>query len=336
DLAGRAVTLPAAVRRTVALGPGALRLLVYLQAADTVVGIEAMERNMARDPWLRPYAWVLNDAFLALPVVGAGGPGKLPDLEQVIACRPDVVIAVSLDPAQAGALQARTGVPVVCLSYGALGVWREEARASLALLGEILGRPERARVLNAYVDALRRTLEAGTRAARADAPSAYFGGISFKGAHGLTSTEAGYLPAVMANARNVADGLNRTGHLFVDREQILVWNPDVLFVDISCRASLEADYREHPGFYRLLAAVRNGRVYTLLPYNYYNTNIELALLNACCIARRLYPDAFGDLDLKRKAAEIFEVFLERQPGGAPPACGRVVFPENGPIQWEAP
>lgn len=337
DMNGRDVAVPAEIRRLVAIGPGALRLVVYLGATERVVGIEDMERRMVRDPWVRPYASTLDERFFSLPVVGPGGPGKLPDFERIMMCRPDVMVAVSVDPAQVENMQAKTGVPVVCLSYGALGEWREEAQKSLSLLGDILGRRERAEQVNAYIADLQKDLTARTLLDnRSDAPSVYFGGISFKGAHGLTSTQGGYPPGRMVKARNTVDALGKTGHLFVDQEQILVWNPDVIFVDMASQTILSRDVEQRRGFYRLLRAVRAGNVYSLLPYNYYNTNIELALLNACFIGKTLYPERFKDVDLSAKAAEIFEVFLDARIDAGPPAYRPLAFPESGPIRWGTP
>jgi iron complex transport system substrate-binding protein len=334
DLSGRKVALPRKVERLIALGPGALRFVVYLGAVNTVVGIEEMEKRMVKDPYVRPYAHILDEAFFRLPVVGPGGPGKLPDFESVLLCRPDAIITVTMDTAQANNLQSKTGVPVVCLSYGELGAWRKEAQQSLTLLADILGREQRAKELNAYIARLQRELYDRTGALGAnDLRAAYFGGISFKGAHGLTSTESGYPPAEMVKAVNLANGLGKQGHLFVDREQILVWNPDVIFVDIGSKTILERDFNEHRDFYRLLKATRNRKVFSLLPYNYYNTNIELALLNACFIGKCLYPDQFKDLDIRAKAREIFGEFLGTRVDASITAYSSITFPEQGPVQW---
>lgn len=332
DLAGRTVNLPRQVNRIVALGPGSLRLLVYLGVAHRIVGIEDFEKRMTRDPYVRPYASTLTEKFLHLPVVGTGGPGALPDPEKLLLCHPDVIIAVGLDPALLTTIQDKTGVPAVYLSYGKLGAWRAEAQRSLALLGDIVGKRKRAARLNDYVASLQKDLTARTAGVR-NRPSAYFGGISYKGAHGLTSTEGGYPPGRMAGARNVADSLGKTGQFFVDREKILAWNPDFIFVDAGSRMILNRDFNKRRGFYRLLQAARTGRILSLLPYNFYNTNIELALLNAYFIGKSLYPERFKDIDLEAKSREIMTTFL-----GAPlrrtiPAYHRVRFPERGPIQW---
>ncbi len=334
DLAGRKSAVPEQVERLVALGPGALRLVAYLGATDRIVGIEDFEKRMARDLYVRPYAAALDDEFLTRPVVGPGGPGALPDLERLLMCRPDLVVAVGIAPAQLDNIQAKTGVPALYLSYGGLGVWREEAQRSLSLLGEVLGMEERAAAVNAYVASLERDLRKRTADIDAESkPSAYFGGISHKGSHGLTSTEAGYPPARMAGARNLADGLGRDGHFFVDKEQILVWDPDFIFVDAASRLILDRDFEANRDFYRLLAAAQSGRVRSLLPYNYYNTNMELALLNAYFVGKSLYPDRFADVSMEDKAGEIMQTFLDIRPDRDPPAYRALRFPQTGPVEW---
>ncbi|MBS3734907.1 MAG: iron ABC transporter substrate-binding protein [Phycisphaerae bacterium] len=334
DLAGREVSVPDGVDRLIALGPGSLRLVAYLGATDRIVGIEDLEKRMAREVYVRPYASTLDEQFLDLPVVGTGGPGVLPDAEKVLMCRPDLIVAVSIAPGQLDTLQAKTGVPAIYLSYGELGVWRAEARRSLALLGEVLGRSERAAELNDYITSVTEDLKQRTAGiAEKDRPAVYFGGISYKGAHGLTSTEAGYLPGRLAGARNLADELGTSGHVFVDTEQILVWDPDVVFVDVGSRLILDRDFEQNRGFYRLLTAARSGRMFSLLPYNYYNTNIELALLNAYFVGKCLYPERFGDVDMAAKAGEIMEAFLGVRPEGEIPAYRTLRFPETGPVGW---
>jgi len=335
DLAGRRVVVPAKVKRLVALGPGALRLVAYLGATDRVVGIEDIERRMARDTFVRPYAVTLGKEFLKLPVVGTGGPGALPDPEKLIMCRPDLIVAVAFDSSQLNNVQGRTGVPAVYLSYGELGVWREEARKSLSLLGELLDRRERAAALNAYVTSLEGDLRRRTAGIPAGKrPAAYFGGISYKGSHGIESTQAGYPPGCLAGARNVADSLGKKGHFFVDREQLLVWNPDFVFVDAGSRLILERDFEKNRKFYRLLGAAGEGKAFSLLPYNYYNTNMELALINAWFIGKTLYPGRFADIVMEQKSGEIMERFLGVRPDRETPACRRLRFPETGPVSWK--
>jgi len=334
DLAGRKVAVPYEVNRLVALGPGALRLVAYLGLTNRIVGIEDLEKRMESNLYVRPYASTLGKEFMDLPVVGTGGAGALPNLEKILMCRPDLIVAVSVDPAQLDNIQAKTGVPAIYLSYGALGVWREEARHSLSLLGEVLGGKKRATAINEYVSSLEDDLKKRTADLdEKNKPSTYFGGISYKGAQGLTSTEAGYTPARWAGVRNLANGLGKDGHFFVDKDQILVWNPDFIFVDIGSRLLLDQDFAENRDFYRMLKAARTGRTFSLLPYNYYNTNIELALLNAYFIGKSLYPSRFADVNMENKAGEVLETFLGVRSDKELPAFRTLRFPETGPIEW---
>ena len=84
DMAGRQVALAAVPERIVCLGPGALRLIVYLEATDTVVGVEDLEK---RHPSGRPYR-IAHPELVNLPRCGPGGPvaiNKKPDLEALLA-----------------------------------------------------------------------------------------------------------------------------------------------------------------------------------------------------------------------------------------------------------
>jgi len=309
DMAGRPVRVPASVNRIVAIGPGALRLVVYLDAFDRVVGVEEAEKG--RFPLAaRPYGLAVRERIMALPSVGEGGAGRNPDPERVLALRPDLIVGIGLDPAQVSALESKAGIPVLVLDYGEIGVFREEALKSIALLGRVTGREKRAGEILRFIQACQTDL--GRRTAGIEIPGkrrAYVGGIGHKGRHGLLSTEAGFLPLALAGARNVADETGREGHLFIDREQILAWSPEVIFIDANGLDLVAADYASRPAFYEALDAVRQGRVYSLYPYNFYGTNIEIALADAYFIGKILYPGAFRDVDPVKKAKEIVRFFV---------------------------
>jgi len=58
-----------------------------------------------------------------------------------------------------------------------------------------------------------------------------------------------------------------------------------------------------------LSALKEGRIYGVLPYNYYSTNYETILADAYFIGKTLYPDRFADIDPERKADEIYTFFV---------------------------
>jgi iron complex transport system substrate-binding protein len=203
----------------------------------------------------------------------------------------------------------KTGVPVVALSYGGTGILSDDrVLRSLSLLGRILGEEKRARDLTTYITGIREDLSRRTRGISRRNPTVYAGCIAYKGIHGITSTDADFFPLDALGAVNVARKLRKGGHLFIDREQILVWDPDVILIDVAGMALLRKDYAEHPVFYRKLKAVREGRVFQVMPYNNYYTNIETALADAYAAGVYLYPQRFAGIDPDRKAAEIIRFF----------------------------
>jgi iron complex transport system substrate-binding protein len=49
-----------------------------------------------------------------------------------------------------------------------------------------------------------------------------------------------------------------------------------------------------------------------LPYNYYYTNIDIAIANAYYIGSIVYPDMFSDVDVIAKANEIFKELVGKE------------------------
>ncbi|WPD23359.1 MAG: ABC transporter substrate-binding protein [Candidatus Electrothrix scaldis] len=309
DMNGRRVTVPEKIQTVVPLG-GALRFLVYMQSLDLVVGMERIEQR--RLVAGRLYGLATVDLAPKLPVIGEGGAGgKLPDFERIIELWPDVIIAMGLEASQIEIIEQKTGRSVFALNYGQPGVLDvPSVRTALTLLGDLLGRSERSTQLIAQIDQIEADLARRTAGiSKTEQQAAYVGAISFKGAQGITSTEAFYAPLAWAGGKNVAAEVNRAGHIFIDPEQILAWNPERIFLDAGGLETVQADYQKKPGFYQQLQAVQKQQVYLLMPYNLYHTNIEIAYADAYVIGKTLYSDRFQDIEPASKADEIFQAFI---------------------------
>ncbi|GBC63612.1 iron ABC transporter substrate-binding protein [Desulfonema ishimotonii] len=313
DMAGRAVVVPSDPDRIICLGPGTLRLIVYLQAKDKVVGVEDMEK---RTPDGRPYR-MANPELGRLPRIGPGGPAsinKKPDLEAVLNVSPQVIFVTYMEPANADEIQKILGIPVVVLTYGEFATFDEAVYDSLRLAGKILSREKRADAVVEYIEALRSDLGQRTGSIpESRKPGVYVGGIGYRGAHGIESTEKNYIPLKWAGARNLSEGAAaRSGsHLFMDKEMLLRLDPDVIFIDGGGLALVKADYRKKPEYYNGLKAVKAHQVYALLPFNWYVTNIGTAMADAFAIGKILYPDRFTDTDPGKKADEIYTFLVGR-------------------------
>ncbi|NJE48978.1 iron ABC transporter substrate-binding protein [Thermococcus sp. 9N3] len=308
DMLGRTVKVPTNVSRVVAVGPGALRILVYLNATDKVVGIEEFEKRFS---YGRPYI-LAHPELLKLPVIGPGGPGKLPDMEALIKVHPQVIFMVFVSKQTADEVQEKTGIPVVVLSYGTLKNFTDPVFfKSLLLAGKILGKEKRAEEVIKFIEEQQSYLENLTKGLKS--PRVYVGGIGFKGAHGITSTFTDYAPFTVLHLDNVASNLSsKNGWVQVDKEFLLKENPDYIFIDEGGLKIILEDYRSNPDFYNSLKAVKEGNLYGVLPYNFYNTNIGIAIADAYYIGKVIYPERFKDIDPVKKADEIF-TFLVGKP-----------------------
>ncbi|MBN1664424.1 MAG: iron ABC transporter substrate-binding protein [Deltaproteobacteria bacterium] len=310
DMTGRQVSVPTDPDRIICLGTGTLRLIVYLEKQNKLVGVEDFEKQF---PMTRPY-WIAHGRDLAsLPSIGPGGPGainKEPDLEKVLAVKPDMIFITYMDRDKAEALQKKIGIPVVVLTYGPFGTFDEKVYESLRLCGIILDKQDRAEAVIRFIENSRKDLlKRVAGVPEKMKPSVYIGGIGFRGTHGIESTETEYVPFEWVRANNAAKKDSQKGHLFVDREKILSWNPDIIFIDSGGNDLIRQDYVKKPPFYHGLKAFKNKKVYLLYAFNWYMTNIETVIVDAYAVGKIIYPKNFKDVNMDKKADEIYAYLL---------------------------
>lgn len=276
DASGRRVYIPDKVGRVICSGPGALRLLTYLGAQDRAVAVDSMEKRKPRFE-ARPYA-LANPQFKSLPLFGDFRGHDHPELILGLNPQPQVIFktfaTMGHDPVE---LQQKTGIPVVILNYGDLGANRRHFYQALEIMGTVLDRQQRADRLILFFDTAIADLKGRTSDIPDDQrPACFVGGIAFKGPHGFQATEPGYPPFVFAGLRNLAHdpkmGKPALRHSNITKEKIVMWDPGFLFMDLSTlqmgnESGALHELKTDPA-YQGLTAVRNGRVYGLLPYNW--------------------------------------------------------------------
>lgn len=314
---GRNVTIPKNVESVVCSGAGSLRYLVYLQAQDLVVGVDSLEKKESEIEG-RPYA-LANPQLKDYPLIGEFR-GK-DDPEKIININPQVVLKTgatgqpsATNAAEADSLQEKTGVSVISFPYGSLKNEEQKAEiySSLRIMGKTVGKEARAEEIIAYIEATMEDLENRTAGIpESERKTVYVGGVSMAGAHGIISTEPAYPPFLWVNANNVAAGIG-TDHADIAKEALVDWDPEYLFIDIgTIQVGNEGAIGELKNDKALagLSAVKNKKVYGVIPYNYYSTNYESVLANAYFVGKVLYPDRFEDIDPEAKADEIYTFFL---------------------------
>ncbi len=307
DGSGRQVEVPQKVESAVCIGVGALRYTCYVGGQDLVVGVEDYETKGGMS---RLYNYVNFDKFQALPVIGTNGE---PFVEEIINVDPQVVVMsayASVDPDE---LQGKAGIPVVVVP-GSDTTLDEKAYETIRILGELYGMEDRASRLTEYLRGIERDLSGRTEGVEEeDKPSVYVAGVSFKGLHGFEGTEAHYGPFELIHAKNLANTTDQTGAFDIDLEQVLTWDPQVIFLDFNGMSLINEDYSANPDYYNSLTAVREGNVYSQISFRSSASNLETALADAYYAGTILYPEQFADIDIEIKTGEIFQELLGTNP-----------------------
>ena len=177
----------------------------------------------------------------------------------------------------------------------------------------MLGKEERAEELIKYIedskaDLMQRTIDIPESGRK----TAFIGGLSAGGSHGLMSTSSRYVPFTWCNIVNIAANNADIYSTDFSKESLVYADPDYIFIDAGTLKVEDEiggfDDIKSPVFSEL-KAVKNGDVYATLTYNYRATNYATVLADAYYIGKTVYPEKFEDIDAKEKADEIYTMFV---------------------------
>lgn len=329
DLLGREVTVPEKINRVVCIGAGSLRLYTYVGDLSKLVGVEDVDKDgtgVGATLSIRPYKMVNKELFNSLPSCGMGGPQGSADAEKILKLNPDIVFSLyTSDKAAMDDLQQKIGKPVVVLSYGKTEAFDENVKKSIALLGDILNRKERANELLSFISDTETYLSSiGEGIDRNKKATVYLGCQSNYGTHGIESSSANYSIFDVSKIRNVLDEyVGKNGETFkgyqksVDWEILVEMNPDRIILDAGGLEHLKTQLKEKPEIFNRLSAFKkneNGEseIYLQMPYNAYYTNLETAYADAYFDAWVQYHDIAPEklnFNYVEKAREIYTLFL---------------------------
>lgn len=330
DIFNREVEIPYEVDSIICLGSMGPRMAAYLDVVDMMVGAEDLDINKTSVKF--DYSPVYHEQLKTLPSVGSGGGsgGNNGYPEQIIQVQPDVILA-GFDPEAADELQQQTGIPVVSIRYRNREFIDEGFHRSMRVFAEVVGAEDRCEKVLSYIEACREDLNNRTKdIPDSDKLRAYTAAVTQSGAHGFYFTYVNFPPFLAINALNVADEFieevtgadsntadaNNTAYLGqngfdIDPEQIVEWDPDIIFLDPGNMNLVNDEYAANPAFFKALRAVEAGEVYTMPSTNAAGPNITYLLINAYYAGTVLFPEQFSDIQLDKKAGEIMELMLGR-------------------------
>jgi iron complex transport system substrate-binding protein len=303
DASGREVRPPAKVERVYAAGPPA-GLLVFAIAPDKLTGwTRAMRPNEAQ---------FFAEKYAQLPELGRlTGRGNTANVEVVLKAKTDLIVDVGSTGATLASLasqvQEQTKIP-----YALFDGRIETTPAALRSLGRLMGNEGEAEKLAAwYENELKSARQRVTRVS--SHPLVYYG----RGVNGLQTGGSGSINVEILDflgARNAAAEA-RAGLAAVSLEQVILWNPEVILTtDPNYWKTIWDDAR-----WRGVKAVAAKRVYLSpnLPFGWFDFPPGAnRLLGVWWAGKLLYPQAFGDVDLRAKVTEFHRLFYHREPTAA--------------------
>ena len=303
DTVGRIVQIPWPLERIVT-GPVVIPNLIFAVdgAGDKLVGMHPMSKSAWQNSILNIMAPEMKKAETNF----IQGGFKM-NIEEVVKLKPDVVFQVSFEDGDVKQLES-LGIPVIVTHEG-LKELDEYLTKHIGLIGRVLRKEERATEL---IDDFNQAKEMMTRRVAgiplADRPRAL---ILFN-AEKLMATGTGSFAGFWlktTGAVNVAEEIKTSPRgAAVNMEQIIAWNPDVIYITNFCPTQPEDIINNRvPGQdWRTIEAVKTGRVHKipLGEYRWYPPSGDSSLMLKW-MAQKNHPDLFSDYDMREEIKKHF-------------------------------
>ncbi|ENB7488856.1 ABC transporter substrate-binding protein [Citrobacter koseri] len=313
DQIGRQVTVPDTVDRVVVLQHQTLNLLVQMNATDKIVGVMANWKQQLGDGYARLAPELTTKAAL--------GDLTHVDAEKLVALHPQVVFVTNYAPQEMIDKISSLGISVVAISlrHDAVGeqakmnptmtdeeqAYDQGLREGITLIGDIVNKPDEAKALIAATDKGRKMVSDRLK----DIPEdqrvrAYMANPE------LTTYGSGKYTGLMmahAGALNVAASTIK-GFKQVAMEQVIAWNPQVIFVQD--RYPKVVDEILQSPQWQVIDAVKNHRVYLMPDYaKAWGYPMPEAMgIGELWMAKKLYPQKFQDIDMRKVANDWYQRF----------------------------
>lgn len=313
DQLGRQVTLPDRVDRVVVLQHQTLNLLVQLDATERMVGILSNWKQQLGDGYAR-----LVPRLNTLPTLG---DLTHVNLEKLVALHPQVVFVTNYAP-QAMIDQIQDlGIAVIAISLRTDSgkqqaqlnpqleneeqAYNDGLAQGIRLIGEVVNQQKQADALVAatfkqrqqVADRLKNLPEKERiRVYMANPDLTTYGSGKYTG-----------LMMAHAGAINVAASTVK-GYKQVSMEQILAWNPQVIFVQDRYPKVID-EINQQPAW-QAVDAVKNHRVYLMPEYAkaWGYPMPEAMALGELWMAKKLYPARFANIDMQQQADSWYQRF----------------------------
>ena len=309
DSLGRTVAVPVPARRIVALYSGTAETLVAIGAGGNIVG--------TADPTFDTRPWLLQ--YMHQPV--KVGSLFTPNIEQIVALHPDLVIALPNTEQYAEKIES-AGIPIIYLQTDNIN----DIIPATRMLGNITGQTKNASLLvSFYQDNFNIVDERVAQIPLEERPRVYMEMYS-----DFAAVPRGSPSDILINrtgGHNVLEISDNDSNNYprVSAEWLTNMNPDIVIRAVNTAQNPEVDLV--PYYQRFfdtsglntINAVRNNRVYIITGEMLYGPRSFAGFL---AMAKIMHPELFTDVDPRQKLEEYASRFI---PGAN--STGARMYPE---------
>ncbi len=294
DMSGKTVKIPQVINRIViTCQGGASHEISVLGCADKIVA----------QPTMRSFPQLLKiyPRFRNIPDAGSF---DVVNIEHIMTLKPDIVVA-SVTSMQGNKKIESLGIPVVTVSTGRADV--DRLLNEFAMMGKILGKEKRAEALvqywNDYLSLMQKRISKVSEVRK----KKVFYTSSGSGFTVERELGWGHHFITASGGINVSKDLKFGGE--VTPEQLLIWNPDVIIARNNKITRLSnSAVRDNPQLKQLRAVKANTVYQCPTGAFWWDRPSPEAILGIMWLAKTLYPEAMGDIDLKRETMSFYKIF----------------------------
>jgi iron complex transport system substrate-binding protein len=303
DMNGKSIVLPKKIERVFGSAPP-ISFMIYVLNDKALIGVNFPQTNGSNKNGKR----FLTKHFMKLPIVGGWHGNNMPNLEEILAAKPQVIITWDTP-----LLNERTAKDLARISIPAVKVNIDSSYnypQVFHYLGEVLNHPQRgdalAKMAKEYLD----ELKSFTRTLKQDKKTRVYYAEGISGLQTECSRSFHSEPFIIAGANLVHKCVQSTviGMQQISFEQVLLYNPQVIITDTeSFYKKIFTDKK-----WQTLDAVKNKRVYLIpnTPFNWLDRPPSfMRIIGAHWIASKLYPKTYP-YDIRKKVKDYYKLFFK--------------------------
>ena len=239
DRAGNPIAIPDTVNTIVSLAPSITRVIVDVGLAERLVAVDTYSLGIE-----------------GVPAEVAAFDMMVPDVEQLVALFPDVVLVSSMMLVDGDDPLKTLSDLGICVAYIPSSNSIADILADVLFIGQVTGAPEAAQALCDTFTAAMDSLPAET-----DAPvSVYFEISSLPSLYSLGSDTFLNEMITLLGGQNIFE--DQTGWLVASEEAIIAANPEIIFTNEDWLEGAVDNILARAGWENI-SAVQNGRVYLI-------------------------------------------------------------------------